>query len=514
MSIGDGKANEPPGSSYRELVETVPVIFYVADAQGRVLYVSPAFERISGHPPQRLYANPQGWFDFMLPEDRPRVADLVARARGTGHFELEYRVVRADGAVRWLHARSTEIRGSGGALERIVGVATDVTQRRALEEQLRRAQKMEAVGQLAGGVAHDFNNLLTVIVANAGALRQRVGDDEPAASQLAEIEVAAQRAAELTRKMLGFSRQALLSLRPTALGEVARDVGALLRRTLDARIELLVEATPEPDVVVADRAELTHVVLNLCLNARDAMPRGGRMTLATGLAFVDTAHAARVPGAHAGAYAYVAVTDTGDGIPPDVSARMFEPFFTTKPEGKGTGLGLAVAAGIVEQHRGFIECATSPAGSRFTIYLPAYGGPRARVEPAAAPVAAPAAVGSETVLFVDDEEAIRNVARRSLGRQGYDVRLATNGADAVALFAREADAIDLVIVDLTMPRMSGVDVVHVLRAARPDVPIILSTGHIGDEARALEALEDVAVLPKPYTVELLLQTVRRLLDAA
>jgi CheY-like chemotaxis protein len=345
-------------------------------------------------------------------------------------------------------------------------------------------------------------------------LRARFKAGDVGAQQLGEIDAAAQQAADLTRKLLGFSRRANLSLRPVRLGDIVGDVVALLRPTLDPKIELelAAPAADTSDVVVADRSEMCHVVLNLCLNARDAMLRGGRMSMGVGRCVVDAAHAARVPGGQAGDMVYLSVADTGPGIPREVVARIFEPFFTTKPTGEGTGLGLAVARGIVEQHQGFMECATSAAGSCFTIYLPPHQGSRA---PDAGPGRPPGAEGArrgETILFVDDEPPLRRLASRILGRNGYEVLLAPDGAEALAVFHAEIEAIDLVIVDLTMPRMSGVEVVQSLREIRPDVRIILSTGHIGDEARTVEQLQSVTVLPKPYTVDQLLGTVRRLLD--
>jgi two-component system cell cycle sensor histidine kinase/response regulator CckA len=514
MGSADGASGRVAGSAgddvavlCREIVENVPQVFYVADERGHLLYVSPAFQAVSGYPVERLHANPAGWFELIHVEDRARVADAMARSRGQGHYEIEYRVLRADGAVRWLAARGTELRGPDGRVQRIVGVATDVTQRRLLEEQLRHAQKMEAVGQLASGIAHDFNNLLGVILANAGLLREQLGAEGEAAQQIAEVEAAARRAAELTKKLLGFSRQAVLALRPIALGDVVREVAGLLRHTLDPRVEVRVKCTPGGDVVLADPTELVHVVMNLCLNARDAMPRGGLLTLETGRSVIDAAHAARVPGGRVGEVTYLSVADTGAGMSADVVPHIFEPFFTTKPAGKGTGLGLAVAFGIVQQHQGFIECSTSPGvGTRFTIFLaPQEGAPVARAP--AAPSGAAVAGRGETILFVDDEEPLRRVARAILEQHGYRVRLAANGAEALAAYERDAAGTDLVVVDLTMPGLTGIEVVRRLRRMRPDVRVILSTGHLGEEGRLAEQAGPLDVLPKPYAPDALARLV-------
>jgi CheY-like chemotaxis protein len=309
----------------------------------------------------------------------------------------------------------------------------------------------------------------------------------------------------------------VLSLRPVGLGQILQEIAGLLRHTLDRRIEVRVlhQLGPGADVVLADQAELSHVVMNLCLNARDAMPAGGVLTLETGHAGIDAAHAARVPGASTGEFVYVSIADTGEGIPEEVMPHIFEPFFTTKPLGKGTGLGLAVAFGIIKQHQGFIQCSSrSDVGTRFTVYLPRQaaahvGAPAQSAEPAGVQ-----ARGGQSILFVDDEAPIRRIARTVLERQGYRVRLAADGAEAVAAFHEDAAGTDLVIVDLTMPRLTGTEVVQALRAVRPDLRIILSTGHLSGDALALEGEPSIAVLHKPYTPSLLLQAVRRALEPA
>jgi PAS domain S-box-containing protein len=504
-------ATGPGEPDFRELIEKIPLVFYVADARGHVVYVSPAFEEVSGYSVSQVYARPTLWFDLVYPEDRPRVAEMVMKSRGSGRFAFEYRVVRPDNTIRWLSAQWIEINGADGALHHVVGTATDITDRRALEDQLRQAQKMEAVGQLAGGIAHDFNNLLTVITANAGLLRGAIGADEAAARQLADIQSAAQGAADLTKKLLGFSRQAVLSLRPVGLGQIVQEVAGLLRHTLDRRIEVRVQLAEGADITLADQAELSHVVMNLCLNARDAMPTGGVLTLETGHALIDEAHAARVPGAAIGDFVYVSIADTGAGIPDDVMPHIFEPFFTTKAVGKGTGLGLAVAFGIVKQHLGFIRCSSSDLGTRFTVYVPRHERPRAAVSSQAPASQTLSARTGQSILFVDDEAPIRTIARTVLERQGYRVRLAADGADALTAFREEGSHTDLVIVDLTMPRLTGTEVVHALRALRPDLRIILSTGHLSGDALALDGQPAISMLHKPYTPDMLLQAVRRAL---
>jgi PAS domain S-box-containing protein len=355
---------------FQLIVETIPEVFYLADGERRTLYVSPAFEKHWGYRAERLLGHRLAWLDLVHPDDRRRITDAIARNTGKGPYELEYRFVRADGTVRWASSRSTEIRNPDGSLHRVVGVATDITERKQLELQLRHSQKMEAIGQLAGGIAHDFNNLLAVITGNAVFLRQTLDPSDPHTERVIEIEEAASRAAALTKRLLGFSRRSGPTLKPIDLRQLVTEVVELLRRTLDSSIAVEVEQPEVLDSVLADATEISQVLLNLCLNARDAMPGGGRLTIRTGRGRPELHHAQ--PGASSRGYAHLSVEDTGHGIPEDIRSRIFEPFFTTKPEGQGTGLGLAIAASVVKQHGGFIECTTSAdAGTKFTVYLPA-----------------------------------------------------------------------------------------------------------------------------------------------
>jgi PAS domain S-box-containing protein len=353
---------------FRLIVESLPAIFYVADADRRMLYISPAFESMSGYPAARLFGDPSAWLNFVHPDDRRTVVEAIARNTGKPQYEIEYRFVHADGTIRWVSSRSIAIRNADGSLHRIVGFASDISERKQLEQQLRHSQKMEAIGQLAGGVAHDCNNLLTVITGNAAFLRQELGPSDPRAARVSEIEDAASRATALTRRLLGFARQSALSLKPVDLRQITREVVELLRRTLDSSISVELQQPDALDTVLADGTEISQVLLNLCLNARDAMPEGGQLSIVTGSAHLDARHTEHSSG---GKYVFLSVADSGHGIPADILSRIFEPFFTTKPEGQGTGLGLAIAFGVVRQHGGFIDCTTSlGAGTKFTVYLP------------------------------------------------------------------------------------------------------------------------------------------------
>jgi two-component system, cell cycle sensor histidine kinase and response regulator CckA len=495
---------------FRQIVECISQVFYVTDSARRILYASPAFERLWGHSVELLYRGPLSWLDLVHPEDRQRVADAIKQKSGSGQYEFEYRFTTADGAVRWVMSQSTEIYAPDGSLHRVVGVATDITQRRELEQQLRQSQKMEAVGGLAGGIAHDFNNLLTVIVANATHLRESLAPDSAHAQRAIEIEDAVMRAADLTKKLLGFSRHAILTLKPIVLGEILNEVAGILRHTLDPRIEVVVEQAQAADLVLADPIEMSHAVMNFCLNGRDAMPEGGRLTLRTGRTVVDAVQARRTTDARPGEFVFLSVEDNGHGIAPEALPRIFEPFFTTKPVGKGTGLGLAVAFGMVKQHQGWIECSTSLAGTKFTVYLPRHTREHAGVASESKPPSMPVARSGETILFVDDEDLIRSVGKVILEKQGYRVILAADGVEAVATYERENGSIDLVILDLTMPQLAGRDVLPILQRIRPDVRVVFCTGQIGDGVADPD--DAMSTLQKPYTAETLASAVRHALD--
>jgi two-component system cell cycle sensor histidine kinase/response regulator CckA len=497
---------------FRQVAETVHQVLYLVTADfEEVLYVSPSYEEVWGRSCQSLYDDAKSWLDGVHPDDRPRVVEVLNRPAVERQRVKEYRVLRDDGSVRIVCDRHYELLDASGQVYRIVGVADDVTERRRLEEQLRDAQKMEAVGQLAGGVAHDFNNLLTVITGNVSLLLRRSDLSATHREQLEEVERAALRGGELTKKLLGFSRRAPLSLEPIDLRAVARETAALLRRTLDPRVRLVVEEGSEPCTVLADAGEMSQVLLNLCLNGRDAMPEGGRLLIRTRTREVSDEHARMVIDARPGEAVCVTVEDTGHGIASEIRGRVFEPFFTTKEPGAGTGLGLAMVFGIVKQHQGWIELASDPAhGSRFDIYLPRHVTPGQSESVAA--LATPPSNARETVLFVDDEEAVRKLARAILSDHGYRVLLAEDGPSALALFEREWRAIDLVVLDLRMPRLSGRDTLHRLWVIDPGARVIISSGHAGEHERVAESEPIAGSLAKPYGFEELVRAVRDALE--
>ena len=399
-------------------------------------------------------------------------------------------------------------------------LASDVTDRRRLEDQLRQAQKMEAVGQMAGGIAHDFNNLLTGIVGNLALVN--LPPDDANRPLLHTAERAAHRAADLTRKLLGFARKNQLLVAPVRVREFAQEVVDLLRRTFDPRIELVTDLAT-PTTILADATLVNQALMNLCLNARDAMPEGGRLTIAAEPIAVTDDDVAHNADARAGAFVRLSVADTGQGMSPEVQARAFEPFFTTKPVGQGTGLGLAMVHGIVQQHGGWLTLESTPGlGTRFELYLPAADSAprptgsgsllRAATFRTAMPDDTPAPVGAaaRTVLLVDDEDMIRTIARTVLETDGFHVIEAADGIAAVEVFRAEFARIDLVILDLTMPRLSGRDAFRTMIEIDPDARVLFSSGYSSDDLSDVSGA--IGLLAKPYRPRDLLSAVRRALN--
>ncbi|HZT81820.1 MAG TPA: response regulator, partial [Gemmataceae bacterium] len=409
-------------------------------------------------------------------------------------------------AGRWFRITADPVQGDGGDAGS-VHLFEDVTEHKSLEEQLRQAQKLEAVGRLAAGVAHDFNNLLTAVIGSASLALSQTPPEDPRHDLLTAIEAAAWRAAELTRQLLGFSRRSVLRLQPVDLNQAVTEALNILRRTLDPRVRLDTYAAPGLWTVRADPGQMTQVLMNLCLNARDAMPRGGLLYVETANVTLEEADVRRHPEGRAGDFVRLRVLDTGQGIAPEVRARLFEPFFTTKGPGQGTGLGLAVVRGIVQQHQGWVECASAVGqGTCFDVYLPRDVTPEA----APPPQPPPADPGRPMVLLADDEPALRELGRTILQAHGFDVLLAANGEEALDLYRRYRGAVAVAVLDVLMPRLSGREVLAQLRQLDPGVRALLISGYAGGSGMP----DDPPILPKPYRGEELVEAVRRLLSGA
>ena len=495
---------------FRQLADGINQVFWLYDvAQERVLYVSPAYERIWGRPGAALLADAHNWLDAIHPDDRDRVCDHTAEALGEPYDQV-YRVVRPDGTERWVHDRGFPVRDTQGNVVRIAGLAEDITEQRKLEAQFLRAQRMESIGTLAGGIAHDLNNVLSPILMSLELLRQEM----PSARILRLLEMmetSARRGAGMVKQVLMFARGMdgeRVQCNPTHL---LHDLERIIFDTFPRTIEIVTEIAADCNPVVGDVTQLHQVLLNLCVNSRDAMPQGGRLTIAASNLDVDAHYAGMNPGARPGPYVVFQVTDTGSGIPQAIIDKIFDPFFTTKAVGKGTGLGLSTVQAIVKSHDGFVHVYSEPGrGTTFKICLPAADHTAVKSQPTAT-VELPRGQG-ELVLIVDDEEPIRHVTKNTLEAFGYRVLVAQDGAEAVALFAQYRDDVALVLTDMMMPIMDGAAAITAVRHIRPEVRIIATSGLTSLRELAKEIPDSVKFhLPKPYTADKLLQTVAQAL---
>jgi PAS domain S-box-containing protein len=490
---------------YRFIAETTSDLVYDYDpAADTFRYISPRVVDWLGYPAERFRAEPGLWWRLMDPGDRERVERAFAAdaADRRARIRYEYRLRTAGGALRPVHDVGAVEYDEAGQVVRVQGTVSDIGELRALQDELARAQRFESVGRLAGGVAHDFNNLLTGMLANVALARLGAGDAARATEHLAEVERAIERAARLVRDLLAYSRRAPLALGPVDLRECIGAVVRLLRPTLGPKVQVVVDDAPDAPPAWADAARIEQVLVNLALNARDAMPDGGRLRFG-----LDAATSGRDGGRE---FLRVAVEDTGVGMSPDVRARAFEPFFTTKAE-RGSGLGLSVVHGIVAQHDGWVECESAPGqGSRFAFYLPRATTP-AGDAPARHAGATPPPREGEVVLVADDEPAIRRAVRAMLEGFGFEVLTARDGQEAIEAFTRARDRVRAVVLDLTMPRLSGREAYEAIARLDPQVPVVLCTGFSVDSVEDLPGV--AAALAKPYHAADLAKLLRRLIDA-
>jgi PAS domain S-box-containing protein len=452
--------------------------------------------------------------DRIHPDDRITVLDTIANAVSAGAvFSLLHRAIWPDGTVRWLSGAGRILLNDRGEAVRSVGVSMDITERRTLEQQFQHAQKMEAIGQLAGGVAHDFNNLLTVIL---GFCEQLLGDLEPEDSRhadIVEIQKAGMRAAGLTRQLLAFSRKQIVEPARLDLNVIVTDIQVMLRRLISLDVKVVLDLDLALAPLTGDRGEVEQIIMNLAVNARDAMPNGGTLTIKTANVELDDHYAKTHVGVKPGPYVVLIVTDTGTGMTPEVQARLFEPFFTTKAPGKGTGLGMATIYGIVMRGGGSVGLSSEVGrGTAFNVYFPRALAAEPTV--AAPSRSAPPAAGTQTVLLVEDEDGLRELARRLLVRHGYTVLVAGNANEAIRLFEANL-AIDLILTDVVMPGTSGPELVKQLVQRRPELKALYMSGYT-DEAIVHHGVLDpgIALLHKPFTSDTLRRKVRDVLDGS
>jgi two-component system cell cycle sensor histidine kinase/response regulator CckA len=426
----------------------------------------------------------------------------------------EFHNRRKDGTLFWEQASISALRDPSGAITHFLAVKEDVTARKALEAQLAQAQKMESIGRLAGGVAHDFNNLLTVIIGNSEFLLMRHQAGDPSFKEINEIHQNALRAATLVGQLLAFSRKQTMQPKVLAVREVVSELALMLRRLLREGIELKLEHGADLWPVHADEAQLSNAVINLVVNARDAMPGGGTVTIRTANETATTPMALGTAIMPAGDYVRIDVADTGTGIPQEIQGKIFDPFFTTKPVGQGTGLGLATVYGIVKQTGGFITLESELGkGTTFRIFLPRFRAGEAAVTQEPERVGPRDVTGQDTILLVEDEEAVRSFAARALRMRGYNVIEASGGEEALEHVRADKAPIHLVITDVVMPNMDGPTLVRAVRRIRPDMAVIFMSGYAEEAFRRNdEKAEDLHFLPKPFGLKQLAAKVKEVLS--
>jgi nitrogen-specific signal transduction histidine kinase len=399
-----------------------------------------------------------------------------------------------------------------GKVTGIMGIARNITERKVLEEQLKQSQKMEAMGTLVGGIAHDFNNILTAIVGYATLAQQKLAKDDPCGEYLGHVLDAGGRASRLTQSLLAYSRKQVSNPVTVDLNSVVSDAERLLKRLVPESIEFTLTLTTTPLSVKADAGQIDQILMNLIANARDAIHGTGKLHIATDTVLLTPADAARVGNVPPGSYAVLSVADTGMGMGGETRKRIFEPFFTTKEAGRGTGLGLSMVYGIVQQHNGVIDCQSEPGrGTVFTIYLPLIGEEVTVTPP---PAAEPAIGGDETILLVEDDEGVRSLTKRLLEESGYRVIVAVDGEEAVAKFTAHQDEVQLTILDVIMPKLGGKDVCHMIFECSREAKILFVSGYTADIMPETLLINDrCAFLPKPIKPSEFLSTVRASLDS-
>ncbi len=500
---------EEQGRRLAAAVEQAADVVIITDTQGVIQYVNPAFEHILGYSREGVV----GRTPSLLNSGRhdAQFYETLWRAIQSGRvWKGRFTDRRKDGTLVELNTAVSPIREPGGAIVNYIAVSHDVTREVELEEQLRQAAKMEAIGRLAGGIAHDFNNLLTSLIGNADLALRRVGATAPVRADIELIRDAAQRAAGLVAQLLTFSRKQVVHPRVLQLNEVVANLARLLKRMIGRAIELTVELDPQPLAVRADPVQMEQVIMNLALNARDAMPDGGRLAILTRSVSLDRPAAHGLPDLPPGLYARLSVMDTGIGMNSATISRIFEPFFTTKEIGRGTGLGLATVYGIVQQCGGALHVESEPGkGATFDVYLP-----QARTAAATQPGLAPEEPRTRLVLVVDDEAPIRQLVSRMLVEAGFQVMEAAHGQEGLEIVRSHRDEISLVITDVVMGRLDGRTLASAVQADCPRIPVILMSGHpdarYGGES---SAAPNQYFITKPFTGDQLLAAVRHALAA-
>jgi two-component system cell cycle sensor histidine kinase/response regulator CckA len=504
---------------FRLITENAEDLITVVDREGKRLYDSPGYTKL-GYSTKDRERDP--FPEQIHPDDRePLIAARVETFETGVGPRVEYRFRRKDGEWRTLESTRSPVRNHRGEIEKVVIVSRDISERRQAEEllrrrdeQLRQSQKMEAIGRLSGGIAHDFNNLLGVIIGYSESIEQRLAPGDPLRKSAEEIRKAGERAASLTHQLLAFSRHRVMQPQILDLNALVTDMGKMLRRLIGMHIELTTNLASELDRVKAEQSQVEQVIVNLVVNARDAMPEGGKLLIETSNFEVNENFASSFPFLQPGPYVLLTVTDTGIGMDDATRRHIFEPFFTTKGPGKGTGLGLATVYGVVKQSGGSVVVDSEPGkGSTFKIFLPQ--SQESNLTPVLDESAAQGTRGTGTILLVEDEEALLNLAAERLTECGYTVLPARDGIDALEIARSFHGTIHLLLTDIMMPRMGGLSLARSLSELRPGIRVVFMTGHAERDASYREALRSGAEsIQKPFSHEQLIRLIRHTLDAS
>jgi PAS domain S-box-containing protein len=510
-----GLALRQSESRHRELVENAMYGIYRETVQGGFLQVNPALVRMLGYESSQELMKLPALDAYRYPQDRARL--LIEEYRRTGRVlgvEVEWK--RKDGLPLLVRLSGRGVSNEAGDLQELEIIVEDVTELRALEKQLHQVRKFEAIGQLAGGIAHDFNNVIGAMMGWAELGSEQAPADSRLSDYFKKIRAQASRAAALTRQLLAFARRQILEPQDIQLNTIVTDVLSLLEKVIGKDVEIRTSLALDLSPVRADASQVEQVLMNLCLNARDAMPNGGRLTIQTRNTNLDEDACRRTPGLSPGLHSELIVSDNGIGMDAKTREHIFEPFFTTKEPGKGTGLGLATVFGIVRQHGGFVFVDSEPNfGTTFHIYLPAVKIAVAATSPRSNPEETVFRGGTETILVADDHEGIREMVRTALAGCGYRVLLAMNGEEAIHMVEDHAQEISLAVLDMVMPRIGGLEAAQRMAQIRPQMPVIFTTGYSSEnEALSRVIQSGGVVLQKPFDPKKLARRVRELLDAS
>jgi PAS domain S-box-containing protein len=517
----DDQALEESEKRYRLLADNVADVIWTMDINQRISYMSPSVESMFGYTAEEA-TDGMTMKDFLTLESYQTVLNVVAKELAEVRLPqdnspepriLELEIIRKDRGMTWIKAAVSFVRDKEGHVSKVLGVLRDITQRKRLEEQLLHSQKMEAIGRLVGGIAHDFHNLLVVIGGRAERALRSLDDDHPLREEIEQIKEAEGRASLLTRQLLAFGSKQVLRPRVLDLSTVVLNIEMMLRRLIGEDITLLVLTEPDLETVKADPTQIEQVVMNLAVNARDAMPDGGRLTIEASNLHLEERRASRYGDLPPGSWVVLTVSDTGVGMNSEIQARLFEPFFTTKEPDKGTGLGLATVYGIVKQSEGHISVYSEPGmGSTFKIYLPCADEP-VEAEKKESQKKIESLKGTETILLVEDEEIVRKFTRIELADLGYKVLEASNGGGALRICREHEEPIHMVITDVVMPGMNGPELSKLLTEMRPGIKVLFVSGYSEEAIARHGAFEEgIAFLEKPFTRDALARKVRKVLS--